>query len=228
MNSTSWALISLKAIIITQTVVVGFFIGSLIVVNYIYRPWLKKIEDEEEPEKYEDKYNFIDYIDDENEAENELNDNNIVEDHTPDGNVCMKYSKEEEGFEYWCDDKNIKYDYLDTVARKYCLSFNCCEIYEDRKKNIEEQKAKEKEEDEEDSEKEDTEEESIFIKPKKIGTKKNDRSKGDVALKSNKFIYKGKFGECNIFLKTRDDELKKNKTKNKMSFLDWRHTVCNT
>ncbi len=231
MNSTSWALISLKAIIITQTVVVGFFIGSLIVVNYIYRPWLKKIEDEEEPEKYEDKYNFIDYIDDENEAENELNDNNIVEDHTPDGNVCMKYSKEEEGFEYWCDDKNIKYDYLDTVARKYCLSFNCCEIYEDRKKNIEEQKAKEKEEEDKEEEEEDKEEdkeESIFVISKKIDTKKKDRSVGEVALKANKFIYKGKFGECNIFLKTRDDELKKNKTKNKMSFLDWRHTVCNT
>jgi len=218
MNLTSWDLsYHTQAFVVIQTIIGGFLMGSIVVVNCIYKPWLKKIEDEEEPEKYEDKYNFIDYIDDENEAENELNDNNIVEDHTPDGNVCMKYSKEEEGFEYWCDDKNIKYDYLDTVARKYCLSFNCCEIYEDRKKNIEEQKAKEKEEEDKEEE-EDTEEESIFIKPKKIGTKKNDRSKGDVALKSNKFIYKGKFGECNIFLKTRDDELKKKK----MSFLDWK------
>ena len=64
------------------------------------------------------------------------------------------------------------------------------------------------------------EEESIFVKQKKIETKKIDRSKGSVALKSNKFIYKGKVGECPSFLKTRDDELQI-KTKKNMSFTEW-------
>ena len=49
---------------------------------------LKLEEEEEEPEKYEDKYNFIDYSDDENENEvdeNEVDENNIINDATPDG-----------------------------------------------------------------------------------------------------------------------------------------------
>ena len=101
------------------------------------------------------------------------------------------------------------------------MSFDCCGIYEDRKKNIEEQKAKAKEEEkEEEMVEEIEEEESIFIKSKKIDTKKNDRSKGEVALKANKFIYKGKLKECGVFLKKRDDELK-NKTKKNMNFSDW-------
>jgi hypothetical protein len=225
MNLTSWDLsYPTQAAVMVQTIFTGFLIGSLVVVNCIYKPWLKRIKDEEIPDKYEDKYNFIDYSDDENE--NETNENNIINDATPDGNVFMKYNEEEEGFEYWCDDKNIKYDYLDTVARKYCLSFNCCEIYEDRKKNIELQKTKEKEEEKEVEEKEveekevEEKEESIFVKSKKIDTKKNDRSKGEVALKSNKYIYKGKIFECKVFLKTREDEIER-KTKNKISYNTW-------
>jgi len=226
MNLTSWDLsYHTEAFVVIQTLIGGFLMGSIVVVKCIYKPWLEKLkleEEEEEPEKYEDKYNFIDYSDDENENkanENKVNENNIINDATPDGNVCMRYKEEEEGFEYWCDNKSIKYDYLDTVARKYCMSFDCCGIYEDRKKNIEEQKAKEEEKEEEMVE-EIEEEESIFIKSKKIDTKKNDRSKGEVALKANKFIYKGKLKECGVFLKKRDDELK-NKTKKNMNFSDW-------
>ena len=128
MNLTSWDLsYPTQAVVIVQTIFTGFLIGSVFVVNCIYKPWLKKIEDEEEPEKYEDKYKLRDYWDWKEinfDKDAETNDNNVANDHTPEGNVFMKYNKENEGFEYWCDDKNIKYDYLDTVARKYCLSFN--------------------------------------------------------------------------------------------------------
>ena len=230
MNLTSWDLsYPTQAVVIVQTIFTGFLIGSVFVVNCIYKPWLKKIEDEEEPEKYEDKYKLRDYWDwgEVNfDKDVETNDSNVVNDHTPEGNVFMRYNKENEGFEYWCDNKNIKYDYLDTVARKYCLSFNCCGIYQDRRKSIKDQK--EKEEKEEESKKETEkdnvqrkdEEESIFVKQKKIDTKKTDRSKGSVALKSNKFIYKGKVRVCPAFLKTREDELQI-KTKKNMSFAEW-------
>ena len=198
--------------------------GSIIVVNFIYNPWIKKNKDEEEPEKYEDKYKLEDYWDWKEinfDKDVETHDKNVIEDNTPEGNVIMRYNKENEGFEYWCKNKNIKYDYLDTVARKYCLIYNCCGLYQDRKKDIEQQK-KDKEEKEEEVEEKEVEEkeESIFVKPKKIDTKKNDRSIGEVALKSNKYIYKGKCGECGIFLKTRDDELER-KTKKNMSFTEW-------
>ena len=228
MNLTSWDLsYHTEAFVVIQTLIGGFLIGSIVVVKCIYKPWLEKLkleEEEEEPEKYEDKYKFEEYYHDVDmnlDKDVKTKENNIVEDTTPDGNVFMKYIEEDEGFGYWCDNKNIKYDYLDTVARKYCMSFDCCGIYEDRKKNIEEQKAKAKEEEkEEEMVEEIEEEESIFIKSKKIDTKKNDRSKGEVALKANKFIYKGKLKECGVFLKKRDDELK-NKTKKNMNFSDW-------
>ena len=232
MNLTSWDLsYHTEAFVVIQTLIGGFLMGSIVVVKCIYKPWLEKLkleEEEEEPEKYEDKYKFEEYYHDVDmnlDKDVKTKENNIVEDSTPDGNVFMKYIEEDEGFGYWCDNKNIKYDYLDTVARKYCMSFDCCGIYEDRKKNIEDQKSKEEEIKEKEEEIEE-EEESIFIKSKKIDTKKNDRSKGEVALKANKFIYKGKFKECGVFLKKRDDELKNNQTNKKMSFLNWRQG-CN-
>ena len=225
MNLTSWDLSRpAQALILTQTILTGLLMGSIIVVNFIYNPWIKKNKDEEEPEKYEDKYKLEDYWDWKEinfDKDVETHDKNVIEDNTPEGNVIMRYNKENEGFEYWCKNKNIKYDYLDTVARKYCLIYNCCGLYQDRKKDIEQQK-KDKEEKEEEVEEKEVEEkeESIFVKPKKIDTKKNDRSIGEVALKSNKYIYKGKCGECGIFLKTRDDELER-KTKKNMSFTEW-------
>ena len=231
MNLTSWDLsYPVQAIIVSEILAVSFLLSSVFITHYIYIPWLKRLEDEIEPEKYEDKYKLRDYWDWKEinfDKDAETNDNNVANDHTPEGNVFMKYNKENEGFEYWCDDKNIKYDYLDTVARKYCLSFNCCGIYQDRRKSIKDQKDKEEESKKEaekdnvqrkDGEKE--EEESIFVKQKKIDTKKTDRSTGEVALKSNKFIYKGKMTECSALLKKRDEELTR-KTKKNMSFTEW-------
>jgi hypothetical protein len=113
---------------------------------------------------------------------------------------------------------------LDTVARKYCLSFNCCGIYQDRRKSIKDQKEKEeeskKEAEKDNVQRKDEEEESIFVKQKKKDTKKTDRSTGEVALKSNKFIYKGKMSECSALLKKRDEESTQ-KTKKNMSFTEW-------
>ena len=225
MNLTSWDLsYPTQTVVIVQTIFTGFLIGSVFVVNCIYKPWLKKIEDEEEPEKYEDKYKLRDYWDWKEinfDKDVETNDNNVANDHTPEGNVFMKYNKENEGFEYWCDDKNIKYDYLDTVARKYCILYNCFGKYNDRKESIKEQEEQEEEKETQGGEKEtQEEEESIFVKQKKIDTKKTDRSTGEVALKSNKFIYKGKMSECSALLKKRDEELTQ-KTKKNMSFTEW-------
>ena len=229
MNLTSWDLsYPTQAVVIVQTIFTGFLIGSLVVVKCIYKPWLKKIEDEEEPEKYEDKYNLQDYFYRMNYNEIDFskdvktNEKNIVNDATPEGNVFMKYDEDSEGFAYWCDDKNIKYDFLDTVARKYCIVYNCFGKYNDRKKSIKDQEEEEKKKEEERGDEEETqeEEESIFIKHKKIETKKTDRSKGSGALKSNQFIYKGKVTKCPVFLKTREQELHI-KTKKNMSFSEW-------
>tara|TARA_B100001093_G_C26849591_1_gene1024478 strand:- start:1694 stop:2371 length:678 start_codon:yes stop_codon:yes gene_type:complete len=225
MNLTNWNLsYPAQVIIISETLVLSFLLSSVFIAHFIYKPWLKRLEDEIEPEKYEDKYRY--YDEDEYDLTNsKTNEKNFTMDYTPDGSVIMKYNEKDEGFEYWCDTKNIKYDYLDTVSRKYCLSYDCFGIYQDRRESLKKQKEQEKEELEEKIEKK--EEESIFIKQKKIDTKKIDRSKGVVALKANKFIYKGKTNECYVFNKTRDDELVNNKTKKKMSFLDWKFGKSN-
>ena len=227
MNLTNWNLSTPTQIfIVSETLAVGFFLASVIVVNFIYKPWVERLEEEIEPVKYEDKWRFEDYCDEEEVTDSNLkdaktNENNIVNDATPEGNVFMRYSEDNEGFDYWCDDKNIKYDYLDTVARKYCILYNCFDKYNDRKKSIKEQEEENKKEEERDEEEvREEEEESIFVKQKKIETKKTDRSKDSVALKSNKFIYKGKVLECPAFLKTREDELQI-KTKKNMSFAEW-------
>ena len=63
---------------------------------------------------------------------------------TPKGDVIMYYDTQLESFVYYCDDKNMPYKYLETVARKYSLDNDCLEIfinmYDELKKGIERQK----------------------------------------------------------------------------------------
>jgi hypothetical protein len=59
---------------------------------------------------------------------NDVVSTNFVLENTPNGNVIMKYSKERESFEYYCD-KEIPFKYLETVARKYVRHFFCPQIY---------------------------------------------------------------------------------------------------
>ena len=52
----------------------------------------------------------------------------IVEEDTPEGRVTMKYDLDGKCFHYWSD-KVKSYKYLETVARKYCILYNCRENY---------------------------------------------------------------------------------------------------
>jgi hypothetical protein len=56
--------------------------------------------------------------------------NNYVLEYTPLGNVYMRYSPEKETFEYFSD-STLPYRYLETVARKYVITFFCKPIYID-------------------------------------------------------------------------------------------------
>ena len=44
---------------------------------------------------------------------------------TPDGLVYMGLNSDNESFYYYCDYKNIKYQYLEVVARKFVIENNC-------------------------------------------------------------------------------------------------------
>jgi hypothetical protein len=63
--------------------------------------------------------------------------NNFVFEKTPMGNVIMYYNKDRNSFEYYTDNI-IPYRILDTVARKYVLTYGCCELYIDMEKEIKE------------------------------------------------------------------------------------------
>ncbi len=51
-----------------------------------------------------------------------------VEEITPEGKIYMTYNEENNHFLYWSD-KAIQYKYLDVVARKYVIVYDCKECY---------------------------------------------------------------------------------------------------
>ena len=131
----------------------ALIIGSLtlsISSYYIYNFFYKKEDNKliKEPEnkindsyenKYYEKYETLDNI---KLSKDELISlkNNIVLENSPRGIIIMYYDNDTESFEYYADSKDIPYLYLEAVARKYAISFNCKSIVIDIKKELEEAK----------------------------------------------------------------------------------------
>jgi len=183
----------------------GLILGSIIVAKYVYNPMLhknwKQFMAEELPEPSFDELYPLDDIDDTFIHPKDIKLGNYINITSPDGDIFLRYNREEEGFEYWSKNKTIKYNYLETTARKYVRIFNCKNIYIDRKKNIEENKKRI----EESNKKEETgrengdnavdnavDKEDVFVKTKtnKIFKKAIDTT-NLAATKANKYIYKG-------------------------------------
>lgn len=116
---------------------------------------------------------------------------NYVIDNTPEGNVLMRYNYNDNLFEYWSDTNVIKYAYLQTVTRKYVLTFDCIPLYKDRHRNVEDKKEREEiEKEEEEKRKEEQEkmkqqdndknydsDEDLFVSTKPMNGKKNGERK---------------------------------------------------
>jgi len=208
---------------------IGHFMGGVIVCNYIYLPWKRRLEleDIEVIPKYEEKF-LIETVNDTFMKPEDVSNDVYVTEETPEGYVIMRYNNNEEGFEYWSDNSNIKYDYLEVVSRKYVSRLSCKNLYKNRKPVVEEMAEEVVEEVVEEMVEEMVEEvveeeEDIFIKPKIISTDEN--SKKQVRkisnIKGNKYIRKGKICDLDIF------KLKKN-TKNppkKLSFNDYKRLM---
>ena len=145
----------------------------------------------------------------------------------------IQYNKENEGFTYWSDKKNIEYKYLETVARKYVTEFRCSDIYIDREQDIKNQVEKEEEEkkmaeerekmsaeDKEDIDSDD----DVFakLKPKQ---KKPTSKKSNIraAVNANKYRYQGKLKEFIKHLEEKKEKSENTKTKKKMGFSDWKN-----
>ena len=206
--------------------------SAWLVAKFVYEPHMRQVEneedlsdfEEEEEELYEDKY-CLDFIKKNDEKKNHTN--LMVQEATPDGSVFMKWNEENESFDYWCDNKEIKYVYLEVVARKYCVMFGCPEIYIDRGKDIQRQKQLEKEAEEkakmeaEDKKEEEADsDDELFAKLKKPEEVKKSVSKKNIeiaAVRANKYRRVGKISEMVLLKKVKLKE----EPKKKMTFSDW-------
>jgi hypothetical protein len=101
----------------------------MIMIGYYFFPYeTNKIEEKEKEEEkevkemYEDKYP----LNSEAVELDELKKLQVVEEETPEGKVRMKLDGLK--FLYWSN-RSIQYKYLETVARKYVLVYDCKEKY---------------------------------------------------------------------------------------------------
>ena len=103
-----------------------------------------------------------------------------VEEVTPEGHVYMTY---EEPFFYYWSNRSISYKYLDVLARKYVIVYDCKEVYVNLFKEIIKSAMKEKEE---------TKKEGPYATFKTYKPKKIFRPSKD---KVNQYKYVGKWKE---------------------------------
>ena len=102
------------------------------------------VETKEEEIPYEMKW-FVEFDDKDDESvEEELTEEfvndlclNTVTETTPRGDVLMYYSSKLGSFVYHSRTKEIPYKYLETVARKYVIEYNCKKLYVDIRKEYE-------------------------------------------------------------------------------------------
>ena len=106
-----------------------------------------------------------------------------VEEVTPEGHVYMTYDEPSNTFFYWSD-KAISYKYLDVVARKFVIVYDCKEVYVNLFREIINSALKEK--------KETKEEEGPFAKFKSYKPTKTYRPMKE---KVNQYKYVGKWKE---------------------------------
>ena len=87
------------------------------------------------PVKFEDKYLEKFRSMQEVDVDEESLIYNVVIEHTPLGNVAMTYDKKKETFIYYSD-HGIPYRFLEVVARKFAVTFNCKKLVVDTEEEL--------------------------------------------------------------------------------------------
>jgi len=112
------------------------YISSLFSYFFVYKPLKNKYKNYTEfvpyQKKYYDEFFELDIKDLKEERLTELK-NKIIKDSTPNGDVIMFYNHDTNSFWYYSNKKNIYYKYLDSVAMKYSIEYDCKKICIDRK-----------------------------------------------------------------------------------------------
>ena len=136
--------------------------------------------------KYYDKYDTLcekystttSNLPDNNNKRNKMKMNQVIDYTGKHGNVLMKYNEESEAFEYFADNKNIPFTFLESVSRKLAISFHCTNVIEDRR-SLHYLKDNQKNKQTDNEKDQNKEKEKLPIS------------------KSNKFIYIGNFSSIN-------------------------------
>lgn len=229
-----------KLFTIFITMTFSFFLSSCIVANYVWKP-MRKLHPNDliEPEiPYCQRYYPI--PDKNKENIDSLDNSYVFENIDKYGLVIMKYDVESKSFYYWCD-REVVYEYINTVVRKYVTVFGCKNIFIDRseemKKHTDEIKRrneiKEMEKNDECKNKnKKAEDDSPFIKLKTRANKekeKNEKEEEDeewwknkdtniIIQKVNKISYRGRISNLDI---AKLNSVNKSETK-PLTFADFR------
>lgn len=211
--------------------VTGLAAGFTVVGVFIYKP----VEDEEPryEEKYREEFEELEEKDLDDDTVKSLCEKYLSEE-TPNGEVVICYDKDNESYNYWCDDKSIKFLTLDAVAHKYAIENDCralCVNYKDEYEKAREkvlkhiEDKKKKDEKKEEIEEEESEKKSVFAKFKSYNTVNDevaadDKNKESIQVeKCNKFKYKGKLRDWKELQEKKEDKEEKDETT--MSVSEW-------
>ncbi len=205
-----------------------FLLSSWIVAKFVWLPYVLEVKNQKEIEWPEEEIEEIPYEKKyplekaENDNKNLNTGNCSVCESTPEGLVFLQYNKKDECFEWWGDNKQVAYKYLETVARKYVTVFKCANLYIDREEDLKNQLEKEKEEKEREEMKEEDigeadSDDDLFvkfktnkkIKPKNMGQR--------AAINGNTYRYCGKIKDFKMLQKSEKKEGPK-----KMDFSSWK------
>lgn len=221
--------------IMTSLIPMALCLPCWLVAKYVYKPFVKQQEDEEDDEDEEIpfQHQFPLSLALNTREMDESFEQDLILTSTPDGDVYMRYSKEDEGFEYWTD-KTIAYRYLESVARNYVTTFKCKNLYVDRMALLQEKlkkiredikRNKEAMESDMNADSEDEKEEDVFVNLKSYNKTTNDNTqktkitRSDIVCdKANKYIKKGNLKDAE-FIKSNRNNVSSN---NGMSFNNWK------
>jgi len=168
-------------------------------------------------EKYDERYEELEMRELSDEQIQGLK-NNILIETTPIGNVLMYYNPDYEYFKYYSNSKEIPYKTLEAVAKKYVITNDCKQIYNDMSEEIARQEdrktseSSEKEEDENKNNDNKNEEESVFASLKTYNVKNNKRVESKnvfIKEKINVYKYGGKIEEYTIIKKPEKEKVLK-------------------
>jgi len=119
-NETSNVIIIMGVCILFTYSLINFILGNP-------KKILEDIKEKEITEYKKKYYDELSLLENKHYSDEELKQltNKILKEDTSYGVVHMFYNVDNGTFNYYCDDKNISYIFLDAIARKYAITYDC-------------------------------------------------------------------------------------------------------